>query len=190
MRKRLWLSIALVLIVPAMLFTTSCAKKAVTGTSASKMAQDEAARKAAEKARQEELARKRALEEQRLKEEAAQRAKMEARQQFENEMVHFAFDSAELDATAQDILRRKAAWLRANPDANIIIQGHCDERGTVEYNLALGDRRAKSAKNFLENLGIAASRMTTISYGEERPLDPGHNEQAWAKNRRAQFVIK
>lgn len=190
MQKRLWLSIVLVvLIVPAMLFTTSCAKKAVTGTSASKMAQDEAARQAAEKAKQEELARKHALEEQRLKEQAAQKAQ-EARQQFENAMVHFAFDSSELDATAQDILRQKAAWLRANPDANIIIQGNCDERGTVEYNLALGDRRARSAKEFLKNLGIAASRMTTISYGEERPLDPAHNEQAWAKNRRDQFVIK
>ncbi len=72
----------------------------------------------------------------------------------------------------------------------MIIEGHCDERGTNEYNIALGDRRANSAKNFLINLGIAASRLTTISYGEERPLDPGHKIQAWAKNRRAQFVIE
>ena len=86
-------------------------------------------------------------------------------------------------------MRKNAPWLRANPTATVTIEGHCDNRGTNEYNLALGDRRAYSAKIFLIDLGIAESRMQTISYGEERPLDPGENEDAWTKNRRAHFVI-
>ena len=91
---------------------------------------------------------------------------------------------------AQDVLKNKGMWLRDNPDVNVTIEGHCDERGTVEYNLALGDRRAESAKAYLVNLGIPASRIETVSYGEERPVDPGHNEAAWARNRRAAFVIR
>ncbi|HEY5764974.1 MAG TPA: OmpA family protein, partial [Candidatus Deferrimicrobiaceae bacterium] len=75
-------------------------------------------------------------------------------------------------------------------DAKIQIEGHCDERGTSEYNMALGERRASAASKYLQNLGIAGSRLSTISYGEERPLDPGHNEDAWAKNRRATFVLQ
>ncbi|MCG2831147.1 MAG: OmpA family protein, partial [Desulfobacteraceae bacterium] len=90
----------------------------------------------------------------------------------------------------QEVLKRKAEWLRNNPGESIIVEGHCDERGTNEYNLALGDRRAQSAKNFLIDLGIAESRLTTISYGEERPADPRQNEDAWSKNRRDQFVIE
>ena len=78
----------------------------------------------------------------------------------------------------------------AHPDVSVIIEGHCDERGTSEYNMALGDRRAQSAKSYLVDLGIGSRRLMTISYGEERPLDPSHNERAWAKNRRDQFVIE
>jgi peptidoglycan-associated lipoprotein len=88
------------------------------------------------------------------------------------------------------VLKEKAAWLQDRPEVDVLIEGHCDERGTNEYNLALGERRAQSAKVFLVNMGIASSRLTTVSYGEERPLDPGHDEAAWAKNRRAQFVIE
>ena len=84
---------------------------------------------------------------------------------------------------------QKAAWLRANTNVTVTIEGHCDERGTNEYNLALGDRRADSAKAFLVDLGIAASRLTTISYGEERPLCLQKNEECWSKNRRGHFVI-
>ena len=83
----------------------------------------------------------------------------------------------------------KAAFMKANPKIKARIEGHCDERGTNEYNLALGDRRANSAKEFLLNLGIAESRLTSISHGEEKPVAMGKNEAAWAKNRRAQFVI-
>ena len=77
----------------------------------------------------------------------------------------------------------------APPDVTVIIEGHCDERGTNEYNMALGDRRAESAKSFLVDFGIALERLATVSYGEERPFDPRHNKEAWAKNRRAHFVI-
>ena len=105
------------------------------------------------------------------------------------EDIYFEFDKSTLTPSAQDNLMKKAEWLRSNPDATVTIEGHCDERGTNEYNLALGERRAESSKNFLVDLGIAPSRMTTISYGEERPIDPQSNEEAWAKNRRDHFVI-
>jgi peptidoglycan-associated lipoprotein len=105
------------------------------------------------------------------------------------EDIYFAFDSSTLSPAAQDNLLRKAEWLRENPDATVTIEGNCDERGTSEYNLALGDRRAESAKAFLVDLGIDPMRLTTISYGEERPVDPRHTEEAWAKNRRDHFVV-
>ena len=181
MRKKLWISLALILVIPGLLFTASCAKKAVKeDVAVTQPAEDEAA----EKARQEELARQRAIEEARLKEAAAA-----ARNMFLNADIHFEFDSSTLLPEAQEILNKKAEWLRNNPDVAATIEGHCDERGTNEYNLALGDRRAASAKTFLVDLGIAGTRLTCISYGEERPVDPGHNEEAWAKNRRAHFTI-
>ena len=105
------------------------------------------------------------------------------------EDIYFDFDKSTLTPSAQDSLLRKAEWLRENPDATVTIEGHCDNRGTNEYNLALGDRRAESAKAFLVDLGIDASRLTTISYGEERPVDPRNNEEAWSKNRRDHFVV-
>ena len=105
------------------------------------------------------------------------------------EDIYFEFDKSTLTPMAQDNLTRKAGWLRANPDASVTIEGHCDERGTAEYNLALGDRRAESAKAFLVDLGIAPTRLTTISYGEERPVCTQHTEECWAKNRRDHFVI-
>lgn len=102
--------------------------------------------------------------------------------------VYFAFDSARLDDSAQQTLRRNAEWLKENPDDRVMVEGHCDERGTNEYNMALGQRRADSAFNFLRSLGVRADRLETISYGEERPVDPGHDEEAWSKNRRAEFT--
>lgn len=101
--------------------------------------------------------------------------------------VRYAFDSSELDATARALLQKNAAWLKENGDAKVEIEGHCDERGTNEYNMALGMRRAKSAQDYLRTLGIDAKRMGVVSYGEDNPLDPGHNEVAWAKNRRSHF---
>jgi peptidoglycan-associated lipoprotein len=107
---------------------------------------------------------------------------------FYNQDVIFPFDDYSLTVSAREILKDKAQWLIKNPNESIIIEGHCDERGTNEYNLALGDRRAESVKSFLVDLGIDEKRMKTTSYGEERPLDAQSNEAAWAKNRRAHFV--
>ncbi len=103
--------------------------------------------------------------------------------------VFFAFDSAALDESARAVLDKQAAWLLAHPDVTVTIEGHADERGTREYNLALGERRAAAVKNYLAAKGVAPERMLTISYGEERPVDPGHNEAAWALNRRAVTVV-
>jgi len=105
----------------------------------------------------------------------------------ELQRVHFDFDQFTLSAEARDILTANAAYLQANSGVRVRIEGHCDERGSDEYNLALGERRAQAAKDYLESLGVAADRLETISYGEELPLDAGHDEAAWAKNRRAEF---
>jgi len=97
--------------------------------------------------------------------------------------VFFAFDRADISAEAREILTRQADWLRRYPNVNVTIEGHCDERGTREYNLALGERRAQAVKNVLVASGIPASRISTISYGKERPIVVGSNEEAWAQNR-------
>ena len=165
MKKKLWIILAMVLVVPGLMFTVSCQKKVV--------AVEKPAPAPVEK-----------------KEEVVvvpPPAKMD--DYIMQEDIFFEFDKATLTPSSQDNLMKKAEWLRANPDATVTIEGHCDERGTNEYNLALGERRAESAKNFLVDLGIAPSRLTTISYGEERPIDPQHSEEAWAKNRRDHFVI-
>ncbi len=107
---------------------------------------------------------------------------------FEN--IHFDFDKSFIRNDAKPILARVAEYLKSNPNDKLLVEGHCDERGTAEYNMALGQRRADSAKSDLVNLGIAESRISTISYGKEKPIDPGHNEDAWAKNRRAVFVVR
>ena len=199
--KRKWmLLLMLLLVLPALLFSVSCAKRTVVA----EPTMTEAA--AAEAARQAQLEQQKALEQERqrkleeerlaaaraeqLKAEAAQRDQTTAKNRFVNEMVYFAFDDASLDQQAQEVLREKAVWLRDNPDAGVIIEGHCDERGTNAYNLALGERRAESVKSFLVNLGVDASRLTTISYGEERPIAFGQTEAAWAQNRRAAFVLE
>ena len=103
--------------------------------------------------------------------------------------VNYAFDSYALDATSKGILNNSAEWLKANAGKNVQVEGHCDERGTNEYNMALGAKRAQAAYNYLKSVGVDGSRMSTISYGEELPLDPRHNEEAFAKNRRAHFKI-
>lgn len=105
------------------------------------------------------------------------------------EDVHFDFDKSDIRPDAREILAVNAEWIKNHPDAKIQIEGHCDERGTEEYNLALGERRANAVKNYIISLGIEAERLYTISYGEELPLDPGHDEAAWAKNRRAHFLV-
>jgi peptidoglycan-associated lipoprotein len=108
---------------------------------------------------------------------------------FEAEGIYFDFDKSEIKADAKAILEKKAAWLRANSSYKVKIEGNCDERGTNEYNLALGDRRAKAAQKFLNALGISMDRMTTISYGEEKPACKEKNEKCWSKNRRDDFKL-
>ncbi len=104
-------------------------------------------------------------------------------------MIHFDFDDYALSNEAQQILMQNAQWLTANPAVDIQIEGHCDERGSAEYNLALGEKRAIAARDYLIQLGVKKERMSVISYGKERPLNPAHNEQAWAENRRDEFVV-
>ena len=186
MRNKIWLALALVMILPVMFLTVSCAKKVVEAEPAPAPAP--AVRAPAPDPAATAEAERRRLEEERLRAEAA--ARQAAKTAFVDENVHFEFDSSALTPRAQQVLTAKAAYLRANTGVAAVIEGHCDERGTAAYNMALGERRAEAAKAFLVNLGIAANRLTTISYGEERPLDPRSNEEAWAKNRRAQFVIK
>ena len=103
--------------------------------------------------------------------------------------VFFNYDSAELDNDAQELLQDQVAWLKQYTDVSVIIEGHCDERGTREYNLALGEKRAQSVKNYIINLGISADRVSTISYGKERPAVVGSNDGAWAQNRRSVTIV-
>lgn len=103
--------------------------------------------------------------------------------------VYFDFDKSDLREDTLSTLERHVMVLKANPKVRVLIEGHCDERGTEEYNIALGERRAERVRAFLVGSGIDASRLRTISYGEMRPKDPGHNEEAWALNRRAHFVL-
>ena len=102
--------------------------------------------------------------------------------------VFFDFDKSELRTDAVAQLKTNANWLEAKAGRKVIIEGHCDERGTNEYNLALGERRANSAKDYIVNLGVEPARLKTVSYGEEKPFAQGHSEEAWAQNRRAHFV--
>jgi peptidoglycan-associated lipoprotein len=179
---------------------------------------EEAARKAmlakeleAEKERAAKLEAEREMREKGLKaaEEAARRAKAEEEKRLEQSLVtkkypgiegevfessllkdiHYDFDRYDLRPEDMEILRGSATLLLKHPRVKIQIEGHCDERGTREYNLALGERRADSARQYLITLGVAGDRISTISYGQERPVDAGHHEEAWAKNRRAHFVI-
>ncbi len=103
--------------------------------------------------------------------------------------IHFAYDSFELSAEAREILRMNANWLQNNPQAKVEIEGHCDERGTTEYNLALGAKRAHAARNYLVTLGVSPERLSTISYGEELPLCRESTESCWQQNRRVHFLV-
>ena len=179
------------------LFLNACAKKEVIEVIKEEnvIEQKEEAAKAEEKiAPEEEKLRLKAEEDDKAAREAQQReeaAKREAelREEFENTDIHFDFDKFSLTNEAREILAKKASWLQGRTDLKIKIEGHCDERGNNEYNMALGERRANSAMKYMVTAGVEASRISTISYGEERPLDAGQNEDAWAKNRRAHFRI-
>jgi peptidoglycan-associated lipoprotein len=197
MMQKHWTISAIVLVLTAMVLfsVSSCAKKEISSEPATTTAEEEAKRRAEEEARQRELERQRALKEEDIGDESlsdsmAEQRTVSARTRFENEDIYFEFDSVRLTPGAQEILTQKAQWLQANRDAMVTIEGHCDNRGTNEYNLALGEGRAQSAKGFLVDLGIDATRLNTISYGEERPIAMDQTEEAWSRNRRAHFVIR
>lgn len=195
MKKRISMVLFLLIVMPALIMTVGCSKKQVQpdvsliGTDAD---QYDAAR---QRALAEEEAGRRALEEQRLREEQRlmeeqRKQGMSQQPQVIDEDIYFDFDQSMIRPDAQEVLKKKAEFLRENSVVSVVIEGHCDERGTAEYNLALGERRALAAKAFLMDLGISSSRLSTISYGEERPIDPRSNEEAWARNRRAHFVLQ
>lgn len=178
MRKNVWFALTLVLIIPAMLFSVSCAKKEVASEPA-----------VTEPAPEPETAQDTGPTAEETAASDAEQALAAAKLDFENQEIYFEFDSSALLPSAQQILSTKAELLNTHADIYATIGGHCDERGTDAYNMALGQRRADAARSFLVNLGVAASQLRTISYGEEQPVDPGHDEAAWAKNRRAHFSI-
>ncbi len=121
--------------------------------------------------------------------EAEKREFLDKAQAFENQDIYFDFDSYTLTAPATKVLEDKIAFLRHYPKVKVTVEGHCDERGTTEYNLALGERRANAALQFIKNSGLAGAQLTAISYGKERPIATGHDEASWARNRRAHFVL-
>jgi len=172
-RKTLAILIAL-FILPLFISVSCCSKKAVKPTGA-----EEGKQVAAEKGAQEEGLEKK-------KYPGIQGEFMESKYLKD---IHFDFDKYNIRPDAAATLKKSAKFLLAHPTYKIQIEGHCDERGSVEYNLVLGERRAESAKKYLENLGVDGNRLSTISYGKEMPLDPQHNEKAWAINRRDHFII-
>ena len=189
MLNKIWICICLLVILPGLLIVTGCANKAVH----TEQMAEEAAPAPEEKATQQKAAA--AVEVQAAEdvnpvqtEEATRTARMVSQEVMRDD-IYFDFDSAVLKEAAKVELVRKAEWLRGNPDASVIIEGHCDERGTSAYNIALGDRRAQSAKAFFVDVGVDAGQLSTISYGEERPVDVAQTEAAWAMNRRAHFAV-
>ena len=179
MRKKMWLAPALVVFLAATPLFVSCAKETMQNQTDQATQSDVAP--AADADTQQSA---------RQQDDRVQPAVGDASAAtFIEEKIHFAFDSAVLSEEARQILGQKADYLRANPVIRVTVEGHCDERGTDAYNLALGERRAEAVRDFLVNLGIGVNRFNTVSFGEERPLAMGRDEASWAMNRRAQFVI-
>jgi peptidoglycan-associated lipoprotein len=174
---------SLIFVTTLMVLTTGCAQK-TTPTSTTQMGAVGASGPSPEeiRAREEEERRRRIAESQLAPRPTAVAPGMQVM-----DTVYFEFDQATLSDLAKETLVRNAEWLRANPNARIQVEGNADERGTPEYNLALGERRAAAVKSYLSSLGVEGGRLVTISYGEERPADPGHGEEAWEKNRRVDF---
>jgi peptidoglycan-associated lipoprotein len=155
------------------------------------LAPDKAAELEREKRIREEELREKARREKALQEEKARRealAREAALRKAKLETIYFDYDQWSIREDQKALLQQNAEWMKANPAVRIRIEGNCDQRGTAEYNLALGQKRADAVKSFLEGLGVARTRMETISYGFERPAERGQSEAAWAKNRRVDFV--
>jgi peptidoglycan-associated lipoprotein len=175
MRKLMMILVVLAFACGTMLMVSSCAKKQIgTGEAAPAASAPAAAAAAA------------APSTKGVDDADKMRGEIKA---FEAEGIYFDYDKSEIKADAKAVLEKKAAWLRANPSYKVKIEGNCDDRGTNEYNLALGDRRAKAAQKYLNALGISMDRMSTISYGEEKPTCTEKNEKCWSKNRRDDFKL-
>ncbi len=189
MKKGRWIMGLFIIAVGVMLISCSCAKKKVTPPEAAVTpAAPSEVKPTTPKIEEKPAVKMEELEAKKKEEEAKKRLEQEI-EEFEKTMIHFDFDKAELRPEAREILKKKAEWLLKHPEFNVRIEGYCDERGTEEYNLALGQRRADAAKRYLIKLGVSPERITTVSYGEENPIDPRHCEEAWAKNRRDEFKL-
>jgi peptidoglycan-associated lipoprotein len=173
---------SIIVVATVLLLTAGCAKKSAPVSEAS--TQMGASGPSAEELRaREEAERRRRIAESQL----ASRPTGAASGTLVMDTVYFEFDQATLSDEAKETLVRNAEWLRANPNARVQVEGNADERGTNEYNLALGEHRAAAVKGYLSSLGIDSVRLVVISYGEERPADTGHGEDAWSRNRRVDF---
>jgi peptidoglycan-associated lipoprotein len=184
-------SIIFLCLVVFVLAYAGCAEKHLTKSDGTAPAQNESAIKqtvqpgtAGKSAKQEASAKQSNSKEQTTGTQAAEQIAADLTD------IHFDFDRYSIRPEDRQILSSHAGYLLKNKNVKIVIEGNCDERGTAEYNIALGNRRAQEAKKFLVNSGVDQKRIETISYGMERPLDPAHNEEAWAKNRRDHFAVK
>ena len=184
MRSR-WHLMILVVLALALVVSGGCAKKKTTSTPPGAQVQVKDESKWTPPPPPEPK-----VDEAALAAEAERRARTEAVEELKSVTIHFDFDSYELSQEARSILALKANIMRRYSDVSVVIEGHCDERGTEEYNLALGERRARAAYEHLVILGVAPERMSIVSFGEERPVNPAHNETAWAENRRDEFVVQ
>ena len=201
MKRSLVVAALVVFAFSSVFLLSSCAKKQIITEEEAKEAPAKVEEEKPVAVAKEEVAKEEEAKVERLKElEAAkkeepakideEKAWMERRAaKFEAESIYFDFDKSFIKLEYRPILNEKAAFLKDYPEMRVRIEGNCDERGTNEYNLALGERRSNSAKNFLVSWGIAADRIEIISYGEERPRGLGHNEDSWSQNRRDDFVL-
>lgn len=181
----------LLILIPVTAWVVSCSKKMVeTDLPSPQITEEETTLQATEQSELEQLQRQWSLEESHLKTATAEQALPVDREKFMEEDIYFEKKSSSLLPEAQEILTRKAQWLKQNPQVSAIIQGHSDEPGSAEFNFALGDRRAGNTKSFLIQQGIDPSRLTAVSYGKEKRIDPRNNEEARAKNRRVHFLIE
>lgn len=209
-KKSTYNFIVFILMLSFFLFINACAKKVIEGGKFIEQKNKEISRTEDKSVPEEgaelrlKAGREKAEREARLKEEAlrsesarkeadkraaADRKKAKLREELENEDIRFNYDTFSLSNEAMMILARKSSWLLEHPNVRVAVEGHCDERGTNEYNMALGDRRSNSAMNYLINTGVRTDIFAVISFGEEKPVDPGHDEKAWAMNRRVHFRV-
>jgi peptidoglycan-associated lipoprotein len=183
-KRMVWTLVLALILGLAVGASTGCSKKDV-GAPGELSAEEQARLKAEEERR---------LREQRLREgqmsEGRGGTEAQMREIFSNQDIHYDYDRYDLSGEAKQILNDKAGYMQSHPEVNVIVEGHCDERGSASYNMALGEKRARAAAAYLQAMGVSAARMETVTYGKEKPLVQGHSEAAYAANRRAHFVIK